>query len=263
ISNCGDFYLEGSKGFLPTTCDDAFYLIPGKRKFLDTTDHNIDEYFDSSFSGPERTTRSLLSTTLHSLSQRWTREPPRYTPSPEARQQSFQLFLRMHTNRFNQRLSMLESNTLDIKDSLANMRKQHNHFSSQLETLARVLSPNDQKDRLNELSNKYTDIKTRLSKLEYKLEILIDGFTALAQELDKVKRARHVARPPQDRRATTVAATTLIPALTTAWIARISTSGFQRRTVIPKTLPTPRISTTTSAQDGRFPMNESSTKRQA
>lgn len=260
ISNCGDFYLEGSIGFLPTTCDDTFYLIPGKKKVLDTTDHNIDEYFESSFSGSRRTTRFLLSTTMHSLSHRWTRGPPSYTPSPEVRQQSFQLLLRMHTNRFNQRLSMLESNTLDMKDSLENMRKQQSHFNSQLKTLARVLSPNDQKDRVNELANEYTDIKTRLSKLEYKLEILIDGFTALVQELDKVKRARHMARPPQDRRTTAAVATTLIPALTTAWITRVSTSRFQRRTVIPKTLPTPSISTTTFAQDGRVQKNESSTK---
>lgn len=267
ISNCGDFYLEGSKGFLPITCDDAFYLSPGKKQVLDTTDHDIEEYFDSredsSFSRPERTTRSLRSTTIRSLSPRWTRGPLRYTPSPEVRQQSFQLLLRMHTNNFNQRLSMLESNTLDMKDSLENIRKQHSHFSSQLKTLTSVLSPNDQKDRINELANKYTDIKTRLSKLEHKLEILIDGFTALVQELDKVKRARHVARPPQDRKEIAVVATTLIPALTTALITRMSTSGFQRRSVIPKTLPTPRAISTTSFVYGRSQKDESSTKRQA
>lgn len=267
ISNCGDFYLEGSKGFLPTTCDDAFYLSPGKKQVLDTTDHDIEEYFDSredsSFSGPERTTRSLLSTTIRILSPRYTRGPLRYTTSPEVRQQSFQLLLRMHTNHFNQRLSMLESNTLDMKDSLENIRKQQSHFSSQLKTLTSVLSPNDQKDRINELANKYTDIKTRLSKLEHKLEILIDGFTALVQELDKVKRARHVACPPQDRKETAVVATTPIPALTTAWITHMSTSRFQRRTVIPKTLPTPRAISTTSFVSGRSQKDESSTKRQA
>lgn len=160
ISNCGDFYLERSKGFLHTTCDDAFYRSLGKKQVLDTTDHDIEEYFDSredsSFSGPERTTRSLLSTTIRSLSPRWTHGPLRYTQNPEAQQQSFQLLLRMHTNNFNQRLSMLESNTLDMKNSLENIRKQHSRFSSQLKTLTSVLSRNDKKDRINEFANKYT-----------------------------------------------------------------------------------------------------------
>lgn len=266
ISNCGDFYLEGSKDFFPTACDDAFYLNPGKKQVLDTTDHNVGKKLDSrednDFSGLESTTRILLSTTIRSLSHRRTYGDPRYMASPEARQKSFQLLLRMHTNRFNQRLSMLESNTLDMKDSLENMRKQQSHFSSQLETIARVLSPTDRKDRINELSNKYTDIKKRVSQLEHKFEILIDGFTALAQELDKVKRARHVARPPQDRRETAVVATTRIPALTTAWITSMSISRFQKRTVIPKTIPTPRtISTTTFVQDRLSQINESSTKQ--
>lgn len=265
ISNCGDFYLEGSKGFFPTGCDDAFYLSPGKKQVLDTTDQNFEEYLDSrednGFSGPERTTRYLLSTTIRSLSHRRT-FTERYTASPEARQKSFQLLLRMHTNRFNQRLSMLESNTLDMKDSLENMMKQHSRFSSQLETLVSVLSPTEKKDRINDLANKYTDIKKRLSQLEHKLEILIDGFTALVQELDKVKRASHLARPPQDRRETAVVAATQIPALTTAWMTSMSTSRFQRRTVIPKTMPTPRtISTTTFAQDGLSQINGSSTKQ--
>lgn len=264
ISSCGDFYLEGSKGFFSSACDDAFYLRPGKKQVLDTTDHNFEEYLDredNGFSGPERTTRYLRSTTIRSLSHRRT-FTGRYTASPEARQKSFQLLLRMHTNHFNQRLSMLESNTLDMKDSLENMMKQHSRFSSQLETLVSVLSPTEKKDRINDLANKYTDFKKRLSKLEHKLEILIDGFTALVQELDKMKRARHVARPPQDRRATAVVATTQIPALTTAWMTSMSTSRFQRRTVIPKTMPTPRtISTTTFAQDGVSQINGSSTKQ--
>lgn len=108
-----------------------------------------------------------------------------------------------------------------------------------------------------------THIKTRLCKLEHKLEILIDGFTALAQELDKVKRARHVARPPQDRKKTTVVVTTPILALTTAGTTRMSTSRFQRRTVIPKTMPTPLAISTTSFVSGRSQNDESSTKRQA
>lgn len=265
ISNCGDFYLEGSKGFFPTACDEAFYLSPGKKQVLDTTEHNFEEYLDSrednGFSGPERTTRYLLSTTIHSLSHRRT-FTGRYIASPEARQKSFQQLLRMHTNRFNQRLSMLESNTLDMKDSFENLMKQHSRFSSQLETLVSVLSPTEKTDRINDLANKYTDIKKRLSQLEHKLEILIDGFTALVQEIDKVKRARHVVRPPQDRRETAVVATTQIPALTTAWMTSMSTSRFQRRTVIPKTMATPRtISTTTFAQDGVSQINGSSTKQ--
>ncbi len=72
---------------------------------------------------------------------------------------------------------------------------------------------------------------------------------------------KHVHR--QDRKKNAVVATTPIPALTTAGTTRMSTSRFQRRTVIPKTLPTPLAISTTSFVSGRSQKDESSTKRQA
>ncbi|XP_038866751.1 basement membrane-specific heparan sulfate proteoglycan core protein-like [Salvelinus namaycush] len=121
------------------------------------------------------------------------RVPSLNTPSPEVREHSFQFLMRLHMNRFNQRLSMLESNTLDIKEGIQAMRGQQSKLSTQLETL-QSQSALEKKERVGELESSYTDMETRLRRLEGRLEIVIDGFTALAQEMNKVKRVRHRAR---------------------------------------------------------------------
>lgn len=164
-------------------------------------------------------TRGLLSTASHHLTTRSTdvvsvtpnrsvsRLPPRFTPSPESRHSSFQQLLRLHLNTFNQRLSMLESNTLDMKESLRSMENQQNVLSAQLKELIALQSAGEKSKKVGELEKSYTDMETRLSRLEGRLEILIDGFTALAQEMNKMKRVRHISRSTQERR--------VLPPLTT------------------------------------------------
>lgn len=232
FTGCGDFFLEDA--FLPPTCDDVFY--PNPEKLLVVTDQDANENHESKEYGliattHSRTTRSL-STTAQGMS---------HHRSPEAQQRSFHLLLRTNLNRFNQRLSMLESNTLDMKKSLESMKQKDRTLISQMKTLVRVLSPPDRTDRVNELAKKYTNIETKLGKLEHKLEILIDGFTALAQEIDKVKRERRISRP--HKKASGIAPTT-IPALTTPREKNTSTSRPQRRTVSPKTCPAPHTIST-------------------
>jgi hypothetical protein len=116
--------------------------------------------------------------------------------SPEERQASFQQLLRLHLNTFNHRLSMLESNTLDMKDSIRLMTEQQGSLSTQLEGLAALRPVPERQGQVEVLERSYGDMGTRLSRLEGRLEILIDGFTALAQEMNKMKRHRH-----QERRA--------------------------------------------------------------
>lgn len=227
FTGCGDFYLEDA--FLPPTCDEVFY--PNPERVLNVTEQDVEENHKSKEYGlmattHSRTTRS--STTTRGMS---------HHRSPEA-QLSFQLLSRTHMNRFNKRLSMLESNTLDMKESLETMKKQHGTFISQLKMIARVLSPADSKDRVDELAKKYTNIETRLGKLEHKLEILIDGFTTLAQEIDKVKRERRISRPPHHREKAPGIAPTTIPALTTTREKHTSTGRSQRRTLSPTKTPT-------------------------
>lgn len=233
FTGCGDFYLEDSNAFLPPVCDDAFYHNPEKKQLLTVAEPDVEEHHDNLkydngliVTTHSRTSRSLLTTTRGISGHR----------SPEAQQRSFELLLRTHMNRFNQRLSMLESNTLDMKESLEITRQQHRTFLTQLKAIARVFSPVNRTDKVNELATKYTNIETRLSKLEHKFEILIDGFTTLAQEIDKLKRAHRTSRLPQHHGGPPGIATTLIPALTTTQEKRTSAG---RKTVSPKTLRAP------------------------
>ncbi|MEQ2177750.1 hypothetical protein GOODEAATRI_006797 [Goodea atripinnis] len=128
------------------------------------------------------------------------RLPPRFTPSPEIRHSSFQHLLRIHLNAFNKRLSMLEGNTLDMKESIRSMEDQQSHLNTQLMELIAIHSLQDEDKKITELERSYADMDARLKRLEGRLEILIDGFTALAQELNKMKRSRHVSSWPQKKR---------------------------------------------------------------
>ncbi|KAJ3585960.1 hypothetical protein NHX12_012366, partial [Muraenolepis orangiensis] len=131
---------------------------------------------------------------------RWVpRLRPRVTVSPEERHASFQQLLRLHLNTFNHRLSMLESNTLDMKDGIRAMTEQQVRLSAQLERLlVPGPAPERQLEKAEELELSYGGMETRLSRLEGRLEILIDGFTALAQEMNKMKRSRHSSRSVQE-----------------------------------------------------------------
>lgn len=207
-------------------------------------------------------TRSLLSTAVQHRTTRSTttagvgivsvtpnrsasRLPPRYTPSSESRHSSFQHLLRVHLNTFNQRLSMLERNTLDMKESIHSMEDQQSHLSSQLKELIAIQTAGEKNKKVGELEKSYTDMETRLSRLEGRLEILIDGFTALAQEMNKMKRARHTSRSPQEKRAVPSLATVLaLPLYSTPQppVRIIHTeTPFTSRATVPKSIPTPGL----------------------
>ena len=273
--SCGDPFLEKlTEGFLPVGCGTAaVFNFSWEKEIIpygsgdDEDDGDDDIYFIS----PVTTvipTRTLLSTTTIRRTPQSTirvgsvsvtsristsRLPPRFTPSPESRYSSFQRLLRIHLNTFNQRLSMLESNTLDMKESIHSMHDQQSHLSSQLKELIAIQSAGEKNKKVGELEKGYTDMDTRLSRLEGRLEILIDGFTALAQEMNKMKRVRHVARSPQENRA--------LPSLSLA-IPLYSTSPrpvrstptetpLTSRATVSKSIPTPGLPVNSAPQRGR------------
>ncbi|KAG7271027.1 hypothetical protein CRUP_015235 [Coryphaenoides rupestris] len=185
---------------------------------------------------------------------RWApRLPPRVTVSPEERHASFQQLLRLHLNRFNHRLSMLESNTLDMKDSIQTMIEQQGQLGAQLEKLVTMrLAAPERQEKVGELEKSYGDMETRLSRLEGRLEILIDGFTALAQEMNKMKRSRHSSRSVQERRAPPLLVIgtaaplgrTPTPTPTTKRVFVVVTvtgRPMTRIATVPQSIPTPRV----------------------
>ncbi|KAK9515159.1 hypothetical protein VZT92_025826 [Zoarces viviparus] len=239
--SCGDPFLDKhGDGLLPVLCG-------AEAVFNFSWEKEIEPYG----SGDETTatviipTRTLLSAathhrTTHSTTaavvgfvsvtpkRSATRLPPRFTPSPEIRHSNFQHLLRIHMNTFNQRLSMLERNTLDMKESIHTMEDQQSHLSSQLKELIAIQSAGEKNKNVGELEKSYTDMDTRLSRLEGRLEILIDGFTALAQEMNKMKRARHASRSLQEKRA--------LPSLGT-----VREMPFTSRATVPKSIPSPGL----------------------
>lgn len=181
------------------------------------------------------------------------RLPPRVTVSPEERQASFQQLLRLHLNTFNHRLSMLESNTLDMKDSIRTVIEQQGQLGAQLEKLVsmRIAAP-ERQEKVGELEKSYGDMETRLSRLEGRLEILIDGFTALAQEMNKMKRSRHSSRSAQERRGTlfldtrndTPLGRTPTPSPTSKQVfvvVKVTGRPMTRVATLPQSIPTPHV----------------------
>lgn len=170
------------------------------------------------------------------------RLPPRFTPSPENRHSSFQQLLRIHLNTFNQRLSMLEKNTLDMKESIHSVQDQQGHLSAQLKELIALQSVAEKSKKVVELEKSYTDMEGRLSRLEGRLEILIDGFTALAQEMNKMKRARYPSRSLQEKRALPSLSTVLeIPTYTASRPLKPTETPYIRKATVPKSIPTPKL----------------------
>ena len=293
-NSCGEPFSQ--EQFLPLGCGEAVFNFSLEKsvypdgsgdepEWEDTTEDYIYRTvttFRPRDIGPSSfTTRSLLSTsvlrtrpttrsTTHpridmmrvTLDQNAPRVPPPLTASPESRQSSFHFLLRLHMNRFNKRLSMLESNTLDMKDSLQYMRGQQSNLSSQLERLLALQSAVDKTERMGELEKGYNDMEARLSRLEGRLEILIDGFTALAQEMEKLRRGRHVARSPQERRALPELSISLgATVYTTSWPAgRTSpTERPQTRATVPKSLPTPQVPANTAKASHQAPRKQKPT----
>lgn len=280
--SCEDPFQERhTEGFLPVKCGaDAVFNFSWEKAVIqhgsgddegddDATDYQwpITTVSPKSIGTTIIPTRSFLPTAVHNHTTRFTtasvadivtvtpqrsapRLPPRFTPSPENRHSSFQQLLRLHLNTFNQRLSMLESNTLDMKESIRSMERQQSLINSQLKALFAVHSATEKKEKVGELEKSHTDMEARLNRLERRLEILIDGFTALAQEMNKMKRTRHISRSPLEQQKK------FLPPLTTALAlplsstaqpqVKIVTTGkpLIRRATAPKSIPRPRLSVT-------------------
>lgn len=231
----------------------------------DDDDDNNDDDDDIDYQWPVTTvgttvipTRASLSTSSRqttkavrvdaisiTLNRSVTRLPPRFTPIPENRLSSLQHLLRLHLNTFNQRLSMLESNTLDMKESILNMEKQQSQLGSQLKQLITIHSVGEKNQKVGELEQIYTDMEVRLTRLEGRLEILIDGFTALAQEMNKMKRTSHTLRSPHKRRVLPSLATVVAvpPHSTPQPSVKPTEKSLTRRATVPKSIPTPSIIT--------------------
>lgn len=190
-----------------------------------------------------RTTRSTTEVMAGRPNRTVTRLLPRFTPSLETRYSSFQQLLRLHMNNFNQRLSMLERNTLDVKESIQRMEDQQKHLSSQLVELVALQSAGEKSKKVKELESSYSDMESRLSRLEGRLEILIDGFTALAQEMNRIKRTRHSSRSPQERRVVPSITTVLPLLLSQTPRPPVTERPFTRVVTVLRSIPTPALRT--------------------
>lgn len=170
------------------------------------------------------------------------RLPARFIPSPESRHTSFQHLIRLHLNTFSRRLSMLESNTLDLKESIRSMEIQKNHLNSQLKEIIMLHFTREKEQRATELKRGYTDVEARLSQLEGRLEILIDGFTALAQEMNRMKRGRHSSRLPQENTPLSPLTTVLVDSTPPSMIRAASPeSPLTDRAMVLQSKPTPSL----------------------
>ncbi|KAM8864765.1 uncharacterized protein AB9W97_018929 [Spinachia spinachia] len=244
--SCGDPFLDKhTEGLLPLICGaEAVFNFSWEKEMIWSGSGSDDETTAATIIP----TRTLLSTAAHHRTTRSTtanviggvdsvtpkrsasRLPPRFTPSPEIRHSSHHHLLRFHLNSFNQRLSMLERNTLDMKESIHSMGNKQSHLSSRLEELMAVQSAGEKKKKVDELEKTYEDMDARLSRLEGRLEILIDGFTDLAQEMNKMKRTRHNSRSMQEKRA--------LPSLGTLRITPTE-RPLTSRAAVPESIPTP------------------------
>lgn len=172
---------------------------------------------------------------------------PNFTPSTVTRPSSFQHRLRVLLKQFNHRLSLIESHTLHMKNSIHNMEDQQIHLNSKLQELIMISSIKEKDKAVVELQRSYTDMDSRLNRLEGRLEILIDGFTALAQEMNKIKKVRHIGRSAHDKRplssVTAVLAVTLHPTTHSLIGVPPTEKPLQGRATVPQSIPTPRLPT--------------------
>lgn len=249
--SCGDHFLDKQiEDFLPVGCGaEAVFNFSWEKEIVtlgsgdddDDGDDNDKKWPVTTIGTTVVPARSLLSTPAHghitsvAPNRSVTRLPPRFTPHPESRQSSFQHLLRIHLNTFNQRLSMLESNILDMKDSIHIMENQQGNLNTQLKELIAIQSIPAKNVKVNALEESYQDMETRLSRLEGRLEILIDGFTALAQEMNKMKRTRHISRSAQERVAPPPLTTVLALPMYTTPQPPVS------KATVPKSIPTPGL----------------------
>lgn len=228
-----------------------------------------DEYDDMDYTWPVTTvettvmpSRTLLTTTFHRLITQSTKSigmgiisitpnksPSRLPPSlrhrTDGRESSFQNLLRIHLNTFNQRLSMLEGNTLDMKESIRSMEALQRSLGSTLKELVTTQSNRVKSKTVSELEKSYTDVDARLTRLEDRLEILIDGFTLLAQELNKMKHTRQTFCSPEKKKVLPSLATVIaVPSHSTSQppVRILPTQpALLSNATVPKSIPTPRL----------------------
>eukprot|EP00062_Callorhinchus_milii_P012745 gi/632960275/ref/XP_007896099.1/ PREDICTED: basement membrane-specific heparan sulfate proteoglycan core protein [Callorhinchus milii] len=103
---------------------------------------------------------------------------------------NFQQLMKNSLVRFNKRLTMLEGDRLDLKDNFKLLRDKQDNFSSQLKNLTQMLIASTDKKQISNLQWKYVDVNDKLAALQIRLEILIDGFALLAQEISDLKKLR-------------------------------------------------------------------------
>lgn len=267
--SCGDPFLEKQiDSLLPAGCGaEAVFNFSWEKVFGSGDD---DDKSPTTIGTVVIPTRSLLSTPTVGVgiisvtpNKSAPRLPPRFTPSPESRHSSFQQLLRIHLNTFNQRLSMLEKNTLDMKESIHGVQDQQGHLSAQLKELIALQSVVEKSKKVAELEKSYTDMEGRLSRLEGRLEILIDGFTALAQEMNKLKRSRYTSRSLQEKRALPSLATVLeIPTHSSTQLLNPTETPYISKATVPKSIPTPKLpvsKVTTASQRNRKPKSSPTT----
>lgn len=223
-----------------------------------------DEYDDIDYTTVETTVvpSRTLSTPSHSLITQSTKSmgmgvvsitpnrspswlPPRFTPSTDSRQSSFQNLLRIHLNTFNQRLSMLEGNTLDMKESVRRIEGLQRSLGSRLKELVSSQTNTVKDKTVRELEKSYRDVEARLTRLEDRLEIMIDGLTVLAQELNKMKRTRQTFFPPQEKKVLPSLATVIaVPSYSTPQPpvrVKPTQPALLKKATVPKSIPTPRL----------------------
>ncbi|KAJ8360629.1 hypothetical protein SKAU_G00171540 [Synaphobranchus kaupii] len=276
LIKCQDVLTHGKhEGFIPVGCSAAVYNFSLEKKVVTDSSgegsYIEDDDYHSSTVGPidigvlKVPSRNLLSTTMHSLlparghttptarvanpislNRTIQRVPSRFTPSPHARHHSFQFLLRSSMNSFNRRMSMLESNSFDVKESLHDMSLQQHQLSTQLEKLAKMLSTDDKYEKISALQKNYTNMEGRLSRLEGKLEILIDGFTALAQEINKLKRSKHISRSTKEQYIPTLITTVPAPALAPTRATKKTPLTTTTTAVVPRRRKASRMSPTSS-----------------
>lgn len=266
--SCGNPFLEKQiEGLLAVGCGAVFNISWEKEKIPQGS--GDDDYDNIDYLWPVTTvettvpsSRTPLSTASHHRTAQSTkavgvgiisitpkrsasRLPPRFTPNPETRHSSFQHLVRIHLNTFNQRLSMMESNTLDMKESIRRIEEQQSILGSRLKELVSTQSNTEKNKRVGELEKSYNDMEARLTRLEGRLEILIDGFTELARQLNRLKRNRRTFRLPKKKRVLPSFATVLpVPSYSTPQppVRIIPTEpALLRKATVPKSIPTPSL----------------------
>ncbi|MGH0151147.1 UNVERIFIED_CONTAM: hypothetical protein FKN15_057920 [Acipenser sinensis] len=150
--------------------------------------------------------------------------------------------------RCERRMTMLEDNGIEMKDNLKAVKIKQDYLSSQLKTLTEMLSSSKKQDKIAELQKSHADLDERLSKLESKFEILIDGFTVLAEEISDLKRARssrrndwsHISARPFISAVPVTTPSTTKPIMKTT---KLTTQSHKRLTVTKVQITLSRITT--------------------